>query len=154
LASRSRATIRGWSGSVGLAWLGISGRHLIIFFPLIIIYLCASSALISHAHISWLAHPFVLFLPCPFSSYLVSSFHFYLLCAAYYQYLIVLYSSLPTHQIPCSIYTCFCFLSVAFVRARVLLQSFSCIYVYAYACGGKNGVGWVVDEEEFVTVEE
>jgi len=97
-----------WFGWLGLAWLGISGRHhLIIFFPLLITYLCASSALISHAHISWLAHPFV-FLPCSFSScWLQISFTY---CARHiYHYLIVLVlsSSLPSHQIPCSIYICF-----------------------------------------------
>jgi hypothetical protein len=28
----------------------------------------------------------------------------------------------------------------------------SCIYVYAYACGGKNGAGRFVDGKEFETV--
>jgi hypothetical protein len=125
-----------WFGWLGLAWLGISGRHLIIFSS--ILYLRASSALISHAHISWLAHSFVLFLPCPFSSCWLQIF-FYLLCAAsYYHYLIVLYSSLPSHQIPCSIYTYFlfsescCSLILVFMYIRMHLV-------------GKNGV-YLVEE--------
>src|SRR6266536_3054202 len=73
---RSRATIRGWSGSVlvglvVLAWLSILDRRYHLFSLSYTTWLQSPIiSLITRTHaLAWLAHPIVLFLPCPFITY-------------------------------------------------------------------------------------